>query len=179
MKTNSLQLKAPIGNGAFSAFVFSVVGWALIQTWCVAVAAPIVFQALAALIGICLAALGRRRYRLHWPALPPEQQRSNRTRKILDAGCCLLLLITGSILGQLVLAGWMFQLFIFGLGMTFVPWSRFPFCRRNFLVSGILFGAGVAYLLIFSAVPADSVRLLVAAWTLWSVALCALLLHKY
>jgi hypothetical protein len=179
MKTDTLRLRAPIGNGAFIAFIFSIFGWALIQAWFVRVAAPIVLQALAALLGISLAAIGHRRYRMQWLALPPAQPQSNRHRLLLDGACLLLLLVTGYILGQLVLSVWMSPLLIFAIGLTFAPWSRVPLCRRSFLVSGILFGAGAAYPLLFPAISsADPLRLLVAAWALWAAAVFALL-HKY
>ena len=178
MQTDTPRLKAPIGNGAFSVFVFSILGWALIEAWCVAIAAPIAFQILAALIGIAIAAIGCRRYRAQWPALPPEQVRSNGMRKFGVACGCLLVVITGNVLGRLALSQFISPMLVFAMGLTFVPWSRVPLCRRNFFKSSILFVSGAAYPLVFSTISTDPIHLLAAAWALWSVA-CIALLHKY
>lgn len=178
MKTNSGSLSAPVGNGAFIAFAYSIFGWALIQAWCVMLNTHIASQVAAALVGISIAALAIRRYRLQWPALRQRQSRSATQEKLINTSCSLLLLIIGYLIGELILSGWITPLVLLAAGLTLIPWSRIPLCRKYFLASVILMGTGIALTLTVSAQPVDLIRFPLAAWVLWSMALVTLL-HKY
>lgn len=172
-----VKLETPAQNGAFVALVFSIFGWALIETWVFAQHGAIFGHALVAMVGVPLVAIATRRYRLHWPPTRSEHQLSN-GRKISDAGGCVLLLVTGYLLGQLVLAGWMFQMSIFTVALTFVPWSRISFCRRQFLASLILVAGAAAYPVFAAASPVVPISYLTAGWVLFMTACLALLRQR-
>jgi hypothetical protein len=170
-----LKLEVPIHNDVFSAVVFSIFGWILVQTWLVIVDAAIVHHALIAFMGVSLVAIAGRRYLRHWPALPMEQQRPKGTRLLFDAGWCLLLLVTGVILGQFLLAGWIFPLTIVAFSLTCVPWSRISMCRKHFLISVIIVGTPAASSLFVLTSPPSPISLLTGGWVFWAVACYSLL----
>jgi hypothetical protein len=95
-----------------------------------------------------------------------------------NAGWGMLLLLTGSILGQLVLWGWVTPLLAFAIGVTFVPWSRIPLCRRHFLVSISLIATGAGFYFLIAGSALSSMQLAFSASAFWMACLHAYLIGR-
>jgi hypothetical protein len=171
---DNFRFQTTINNCAFSGFVFSIFGWALLHAWGFQVRAGAAMHVVTALFGLGLAAITFRRYRLYW-----ERPQSKEGFNISNAGWCLLLLAIGNVLGQLVLAGWVLPLAIFSIGLNFVPWSKVPLCRRHFFASCTLIGVAIAgTLLVAGNASAGPMKFPIASWVFWGSA-CVALLRKY
>lgn len=167
----------------FCALVFGLFGWVLLQVSLTRADAAFRAHAVVALVGFTLVAIAFRRCRLHrieFDKEPTAQKYSFLARLLnkSNAGWGTLLLLVGVILGQLVLWGWVTPLFAFAIGVTCVPWSRIPLCRRHFVASIALIatGAGLAMLITGSAL--SSFHLAFSALALWVACLYAFLLGR-
>jgi hypothetical protein len=181
MFRDHVSLHRTINNCAFSGFFFSIFGWVLLHTWGFQRGAGTVLHAFTALIGFGLAAISFRRYRLYWAPFSnqprPDQRRSTAAFNISDVGWGLLLLAIGNVIAQLILAGWVTPLALFSFGLTFVPWSKVPFCRSHFFSSCMLIGVGAACTLFVASNPAHPLFFPIASWVFWGSA-CVALLRK-
>jgi hypothetical protein len=69
-------------------------------------------------------------------------------------------------------------LVILAIGLTFVPWSRAPLCRRHFLAAATIIGAGTACPLLVVAASASPFVDVLAGWVFWISACFALLRRR-
>lgn len=169
----------PIQNGAFSAFIFSVLGWALFLAWSINAKAGYGVQVLPALIGIILATVAIRRCLRHWPgsvveASTPGQQRSFLPISFANALSLVLMVLIGYAIARLVFLGSAFLMVVFAFGASLVPWSRIPLCRNRFFSAGSIIFAATALPLFLTHARIDPFHFLFAAWALASVACMAL-----
>jgi hypothetical protein len=180
MISDNISLHASVNNSAFSSFFFSIFAWVLLHAWGVQLGAGLAPHAFAAFLGIGPAAVSLRRYRLYWATISIPPRPAERPAKvgfnISNAGWGLLLLAIGSIVGRLILAGWVLPLAIVSIGLTFVPWSKIPLCRRHFFTSCALIGGGVACTLVVAGNHAAHLLAFpIACWVFWGSALIGLL----
>lgn len=177
MKANIDGRKATAANFAFSGFLFSVFGWALIEAQLLHVAAELKAHLLVAACGLGTSAVALRRCGLWWrsfAALDASINRpaSNRYR-ISDVTSCVALAAAGCVLAFSAKTG-SFVLFAICAGaFTWAPWSRFVFCRKHFFTSCSMLSAGAVSILIVTRITVNPGYFL-WAWFLWMYALVAL-----
>lgn len=174
---------APVHNSTFSAFIFSILAWTLFLAWSVKVKAGYGAQVLPTVIGIILAGIAVRRYKMHWPGSGLEestlgQQGQRRRISRPDALPLVLMAMIGYGIAQLVFLGSAFLLLVFAFGASLVPWSRIPLCRNRFFVAGASVFAGAALPLLVTPAHIDPFHFLFAAWALGTSACIALVFRQ-
>jgi hypothetical protein len=159
--------------------VFSILGWGLLESWLVAVHARLLPHAISTLCALCLAWLAARRYRRYrelsritYGSVQPQGRRFT----IGDAGWAILLLAVGSVLGVLVLAGWILPLSTIAIGIMFLPWRHASFHRRHFTMSCVAVLIGAAATIAVGHQKMSPIFLPIASWIFWLCACVALLL---
>ena len=179
MKAHIGVLKQTAANFAFSAFLLSMFGWALLETQLFNVAAGFKTHLLVNACGLAVSAVALRRCRLWWslftetdaltdPSVPNRYRMRDITSCIalVTAGCALTLCAkTGSLTLFAICAG----------AFSLTPWSRVVFCRRHFVTSCMMLGAGAVSVFIVTKTPAAPLSFFLCAWFLWMYALIALL----
>ena len=162
---NEMQFVAP--NRPFFAFVFSILGWGLLEAWLLTVYTGAFHHVASTLSGACLATVAIRRCR------------ESREIHAGAASCSpvqgtFFPLILGCLMGTLVVLAWMLPLGAMTVALLFLPWPRAAF-GANFLRSSFVFLAGAATAVALGYRQIPFVGLPAAAWTLWLCSSMALL----
>jgi hypothetical protein len=179
MKTLEIGTRQEITNFAFSAFIFSTFGWALLEMQLIRNEARPTAHLLVALIALALVGVSFRRCRLWWPGL--NHAGDDGAKPFADRYAprdlypCLALLTAGAVLAFFVSAGSVFLLVLMASAIGVVPWARIGFCRKHFFLSWGLLAAGGALVLLAGPRSASPFPYLFGAWVLWFVALMELL----
>lgn len=181
------MMKADIGgpkltaaNFAFSAFLFSVFAWALIEVKLFSIAGGFRAHLLNTAFGLSVTAIALLRCRLWWSLFADMDSSTNGSAPnrydLSDVTSCVALVAAGCFLGLSASTGF-FSLFAICAGaFNLVPWAKFIFCRRHFFTSCSLLGAGAVSVLILTRSTVYPFSHLVWAWFLWTYALTALLI---
>jgi hypothetical protein len=179
MKADNGGPKPTAANFAFSALLFSVFAWALIETKLFNVAAGFRGHLLNTAFGLGVSAVALRRCRLWSSFFAGMGASTNRpapnSHGISDLTSCVALVAAGCVLGLSASTG---SITLFGIcagGFNLAPWSRFAFCRRHFITSCSMLGAGAVSVLIVTRATVDPFSYVLWAWILWTYALVALL----
>lgn len=90
-------------------------------------------------------------------------------------GWPIVLLITGSSLGLLIVVGNTVLLGVFAIGCSIIPWYRIRLCRERPVRAGLIMCAGGAIVVATCRHYVGFMFLPIAAWALGVAALCALL----
>lgn len=94
---------------------------------------------------------------------------------ISSIGWSIVLLITGSSLGLLVLAGSTVLLGVFAVGCSLVPWHRVRLCRQRPVLASLVMCGGGAIVAAIDHRHVEFMFLPIAAWVLGVTALSAFL----
>jgi hypothetical protein len=162
----------------FIGLVFSLSGWALVETTLLLQHAGLQAHLIPALMTLYLASYSTRRLKLRQQCLPgegalPAAQESSPAA--LHIGWALLLLMLGALTGVLVLSNnWIF-LGIVATVLTVAPWHRVPFYRDRIIVSSVLMCAGMVLPLLADHRSITPIFLLISAWVFWICAVFAVL----
>jgi hypothetical protein len=171
--------KQVAANFSFSAFLFSVFGWALLEARLFEVGAGVQLHLASTALGLSVAALALRRRRRWWPAFAQVgaevQSPAPERHRISDVASCAALLAAGCVLALSGKAGSVGLFAVCAGAFSFAPWSRIGFCRNHFFVSCAMLGAGAGAVLALTRAPQDSLFYLFWAWVLWAIALSELL----
>lgn len=171
--------KPTAANFAFSAFLFSALGWTLIEAQLFNVAAGISAHVLATACGLGILAVALRRCTLWWSffadvdacASSPATERD----RVGDVISCIALVAAGCVLALSAKTGSLALFAICAGAFGMVPWSGFDFCRRHLFISCSMLGAGAASVLTVTGAPPDPFSYLIWAWFLWTYSIVALL----
>jgi hypothetical protein len=178
MKTSMDGLKDSGFNHAFTVLVFCLVGWGLLESWLLAIRATPALHIALPLPALCIAAVSARRYRRdrkitgHSYPLPAQGSRS---LNVKDIGWALFLLAAGGIMGISILGGSTVLLGAVAIGMSFIPWSRVPFCAGRVATSCLIIWTGAGVVLAIAHHAISLMFLPIATWVLWSCACVAVL----
>lgn len=180
MKADTGGPKPTAANLAFSAFLFSVFAWALIETKLFNVAAGFKVHLLntAVSLGPSAVALHRcRRWWSHFADMDASIDRSAPNRYCTsNVTSCVALVAAGCVLA-LSAKTWGFAEFAICAGaFTFAPWSKFVFCRKHFFTSCVMLGAGAVSVFIITRATVGPFSYILWAWFLWVYVLVALLI---
>lgn len=167
----------------FCALAFGLFGWALFHTSLGVRGAALSEHIRVALLGCIPVAIAYRnchRYRIEFGNESVQNGISYFTLLLKNAniGWIILLFVLGAILGKVVLFGGITPLFAFALGVTFVPWSRIPICRRHFIASISIIAIGIAFTLLVNSRALSSISLAVSAMVFWMFFLFSLILRR-
>jgi hypothetical protein len=180
MKADIGGTKPAAANFAFSAFLFSVFAWALIETQLFNGAAGFRAHLLASAFGLGVSAIALRRCRLWWSLFADTDTAVNRATPnryhIGDVASCVALVAAGCVLA---LSGKVGSLALFAIcagAFSLAPWSRFVFCRRHFFVSCSMLGAGAASILMVERATVGPFIYPLWALFLWMIAVSELLI---
>lgn len=177
MTTHKGRTEAAYINLAFSTFLFSTWGWALLEMQLVKVVAPLAIHLLASTLGVLLSALTFRRCRLWWPTFNNARTAAKPSRDLYrprDLGSCLLLMTIGGVVAAAMNYG-SITLFILCAGaVSLVPWAKLAFCRQRFFVSWAMLTAGATVTMLAGSHSAPLLYPL-SAWALWLIAVMELL----
>lgn len=179
MKADSNALKLTAANFAFSAFLFLVFGWALMEAQLFHIAAG--FRAHLVLAATCSGAsvVALRRCRLWWSLFADMDTGVNRTAanryRVGDVASSLALLAAGCVLALSAKSDLITLFAICAGAFSLAPWSRFAFCRRHFFASCLMLGAGAAPIFIVTRGTTGPFDYLLWTWFLWMYAAVALL----
>lgn len=179
MKAENTAVKPSTANGAFSALVFAVLGWAVLETQLFGALAGLKAHLLASAMGLSIAAIALWRCRRMWPLFADSnlgihggaRTRFDRT----DAAGAAALLAAGGGLGFSASAGSVVLIVFCVVAFGSAPWSKIGFCRRHFYGASMVLGAGAAPVLMAKQGAQHPLFYLLCAWMLWSAALLALL----
>lgn len=133
-------------NLAFSAFLFSMFGWALFQTQLFKLVTGFRIQLLTFAYGCVVSGIAIHRCRLSWfvfvyadthreGAAPCRHLRG-------DVASCVALVAAGCLLALCMQPRSIVFFALCAGAFSLVPWSKFGFCRRHFCVSCSLLAAG-------------------------------------
>ncbi|TFW29879.1 hypothetical protein [Massilia horti] len=180
MKTFKIGTEQEIRNFAFSAFLFSTFGWALLEIQLLGAHARPIAHLLASVPALPLSAVSFRRCRLWWPSFDDPHDdgaKFNADRHFLrdDLCPCSALVVTGAVLAFFVNGGSIFLLGLVAGGISLVPWARIAFCNKHFFVSWTMLALGGAAVLIVGPRAQFPFQYVIGAWVLWFIALTQLL----
>jgi hypothetical protein len=165
-------------NFAFSAFLFSVFGWALLETQLFNAAAGVGGHLFISAFGLAITAIALRRCRLWWPLFADAGEgakRSSTRDHIGDVIGCVALVAAGCVLGLSAKTGSIALFAICAGAFSLVPWSRIGLCRRHFFISCAMLGTGAASILVVARDTRHPLIYLLWAWIFWVIALSELL----
>jgi hypothetical protein len=180
------MMKAEIGgpqptaaNFAFSAFLFSVFAWALMEMQLFNVGAGFRTHLLVTALSLGASAVAFRRCRLWWSIFADTDAAVTRSApnrfRIGDLTSVVALVAAGCVLALSAKTGSLTLFAMCAGAFSLAPWSRFAFCRRYFFTSCSMLGAGAMSILIVTRATAEPFSYLLWAWFLWMIALVALL----
>ena len=179
MKTDIDVAKPTAANFAFSAFLFSVFGWALMEAHLFNVAAGFKAHLLVTVCGLGVSAVALRRCRLWWALFAEMDASANRSTSnrdcTNDVTSCAALVAAGCVLALSAKTGSLTLFAICAGVFNLAPWSRFVFCRRHFFTSCALLGAGAVPVFIATRATVAPFSYLLWTWFLWMYVLVALL----
>lgn len=172
---NNARARTLATNSLFSALLLSTFGWGLFHAWAIGIGAGGLVHALVAVPGLALSGLVLHRYSLHWPARAASSNHGTESGRHpwipIFAASYLLLPATGGTIALLVNHGSLFALVIVTLGLIFVPWTKFAFCRDNFFLALTMIAVGGALGLSFSGRPSYSTHYPLCAWIFFIAAI--------
>jgi hypothetical protein len=170
--TQALRFSGP--SRTFFSFVFSILGWGLLESWLFTIHAAPSLHATAAVPAACLVIISMRRYR-------DSKKFRDEFEEILTAGpqgffpkiisSFVLFFALGYIFGTLVVAGLAFPLGITGIVILFAPWPRWLFDHNSFILAGALFLSGAITAIVMDYQKIPFIFPPIAVWIMW---LCAL-----
>ncbi len=165
---NNARARTLATNSLFSALLLSASGWGLFHAWAIGIGAGGLVHALVAVPGLTLSGLVLHRYSLHWPARTASRNHGRESgRHPWSPGLVasyILLPATGIAIALLVNHGSLFALVIVTIGLVFVPWTKFAFCRDHFFLALAMIAVGGALGLSFSGKPPHSTHYPLCAW---------------
>jgi hypothetical protein len=175
MKTFKIGTEREITNFAFSAFLFSIFGWALFEIQLLKLGARPKAHLLVSALALVLSGISYHRCRLWWPSFNSahgDWARFDASPYLVrDLYPCLGLAVTGAVLAFFVNTGSIVLLTLIAGVIGLLPWAKISFCRRHFFGSLVMLASGGAAVL-FSGPRAQFPFIYVlGAWVLWCVAL--------
>lgn len=157
-------------NSAFGAFAAAALGFALLETACILIAAAPAVHLAAILAGAALVSVSLRRFLRHWPARHGEL----RGLRALPASAlpwrvlAAVLVAAGAFLAAAALSSGLVTPFIlFALALVLVPWARFAQTRAHCLGHALAAAGGSAAGLVAFGMRFHPMLLLAIAWMLW------------
>ena len=179
MKADIGGPKLTAANFAFSAFLFSVFGWALMEAQLFNVAAGFKAHLLVTVCGLGVSAVALRRCRLWWSSFAAMDSPINRSApnqyRISDVTSCVALVAAGCVLALSAKTGSLALFAICAGAFNLAPWSRFTFCRRHFFTSCSMSCAGAVSVFIVTKATVEPFSYLLWVWFLWMYVLADLL----
>lgn len=180
MRADNGGPKQVTANLAFSAFLFSIFGWALFETQLFNLAAGVRVHLLTSACGCVISATAFRRCRLSWLLFVDADAVVGRLATnryhIGDVGSCVALVAAGCVLALSAKPGSIALFSICAGAFSLAPWSRIVFCRRHFFISCAMLGAGAVLVCLIVKGDRDPLRYLFCAWVLWVIAISDLLI---
>lgn len=171
MRSPSPSVSAP--SATFIGLAFSLSGWLLAGAGLLSVHAGLRAHLISTLMALYLVFCSTKRLKLaqqflhERPGSPATQRSSSAAVQVAWA---LLPLMTGVLVGVLILGGSTVLLGLATCVFTFVPWSRVPICRDRIVVASVLMCIGMGLPMLVARHPISPIFLFICAWLLW---LCA------
>jgi hypothetical protein len=159
---------------------YSAGATALMNTWLFMVHAKLLAYLVMTMLWLSPALLSMLRIRRVKPedergACGPHLAHLKPDTRISNIGWSIVLLITGSSLGLLVIAGSTTLLGVFTVGYSIVPWHRIRLCRQRPVWAGLVMCGGGAIVVSIYHRHAQFMFLPIAAWVFGVAALSAFL----
>jgi hypothetical protein len=177
MNTNAAKSEMAVSDSSFIAFVFSIAGIALLESWLLILHAGFRTQAIALTVGLLPTSVAlwaywrdKRNFQLDAVNFSSRSERL-RSFNLLSSS---LLVATGVALGAIMMYAGVFALSVALAGLTFAPWSRISFYRKYFIGACISFWFGAGSVLLLSHQLIDFMILPFFSWTFWAFASVAL-----
>jgi hypothetical protein len=182
MKRLKFVTEEEIANFAFSAFLLSTAGWALLEAQLIKGNARSQAHLLACACGLLLSAVAFRRCRLWWPTVAVPRAAGDASGAWFgrrEMVFCFVLVATVGVLSAVFRMGSIALLILCVGGIGVVPWAKISFCRRHFFLSWAILGVGTSASVLLSATGSHiPFPYLLSAWAMWIVA-SALMLITY
>lgn len=177
MNTNATKTAMAVSDSSFIAFVFSIAGIALLESWLLILHAGFRTHAIALIVGLLPTSVAL------WGNFRDKRNTqlnninfSSRSERLSSFNLLSLSLLvsTGVALGAIMMYAGVFALSIALAGLTFAPWSRISFYRKHFIGACISFWIGVGSVLLMSHQIIDFMIFPFASWVFWAFASVAL-----
>jgi hypothetical protein len=180
MKTSKMVTEEEIRNFAFSAFLFSTVGWILVEAQLIKGVARLPSHLMTCFVGLLISAVALRRCMLWWPVMAGSRaadEAGNNRFGPRDLVFCFALLAIAGAPGVFLRMGSISLLILCVGGIGVVPWAKISFCLRHFVVSWLILAVGTSASVVLSA-SGSTVPLpyLVSGWAMWIVATTLMLI---
>jgi hypothetical protein len=178
MNTNTAKTEMAVSDSSFMALVFALGGFALVEAWLLILGAGLSAHGIALAFGLPLGLMAMRgtwRDRNDLRFSDTSAVRSHRGARTFNLVSAALLIAAGTVLGLLILYARAFPLAIGAASLTFIPWSRICFYRRNFIAACMSIWTGTGFVLAIGHQIIDVMFLPLACWVLWAFACIGLL----
>jgi hypothetical protein len=177
MAYNSGMSAGTRANLAFSALLYALHGWGVLEAQLIVAKAGLRLHLVVGTVGLVLSAVAFCRCRAWWPALADWRGAGGPAgrARLADLVSCIALACAGSALGLCAKSGSIGLFASASMLFSVVPWSRIGFCRRQLFNSCALLVAGT-WATLFAAGPWPApIITLVWAWGFWLIAVAELL----